>query len=595
LRDFAARLPHPAMAARCAAVIANVMAVAPADRLSRQGEPDNISPPAASRLKNALLVVDRLSGSQRLGSQRLAHWLARRLAAALLAGLSTVVSPHATARDLTIGTQIEVTSLDPHFHSFGPNIALARHVFDTLVRQGPRHELQPGLAESWEAIDDRTWEFRLRRFVRFHDGTDFTAQDVAASLRRAPLVANSPGSFIFFTRAIARIEIVDPHRLRLHTAAPHPFLPRELSMIAIISRRHEAAPSAAFASGAAMVGTGPFRFVEWRPGDRLSLRRNDTYWDSRPEWDGAVIKPIENDSARVAALLSGEVDVIEAVPPADAPTLRARPDTSVTRTTSTRLIYLHMDSRSERAPFVTDERGRPLERNPLRDLRVRRAISKAIHREAIVNRIMDGEAVAASQLLPDDMDGTSPALRVESFDPEGARRLLVDAGYPAGFGITLHGPNNRFANDERVLQTIGSMLNRVGIITRVEAMPFSVFAARNARHEFGVYLRSWLSDTGEPSAPLRGLLATPDRELGMGTTNFGRYSNPALDALLARAMTTLEATARDAPLRMATEIAVGDVGLVPLYFQTALWGMNRRLTHVPRADGLTLAAEFRTR
>lgn len=522
-------------------------------------------------------------------------WLQAWLVAAFLSVAASLSPPSARARDLTIAVPIEATSIDPHFHTFGPNIAVAMHVFDTLVQQGERHQLRPGLAEQWLTVDDLTWEFRLRRGARFHDGGEVTSADVAASLRRAPKVPNSPGSFVFFTRAIVGLEIVDAHRIRLRTATPYPLLPRDLSVVAIIPARFENATTASFNTGASTIGSGPFRFAEWRPGDRLILRRSDSHWGPRAAWDNVVIRPIENDSARVAALLSGDVDVAEAVPPADVPTLRARPELAVTQTASTRLIYLHMDSHSDRAPFVTDERGRPLDRNPLRDVRVRRAISKAISREAIVSRIMDGLAVPASQLLPDDMDGTSPALQPEIFDPDGARRLLTEAGYPAGFGITLHGPNNRFVNDERVLQTIGSMLNRIGIITKVETMPFSVFAARNARHEFGFYLRSWLSDTGEPTAPLRGLLATPDRERGLGTTNFGRYSNPALDALLARTLTTLDPALREKLVREAVEVAMADVGVVPLYFQTALWGLKRGLAHAPRADGLTLAAAIRVR
>jgi peptide/nickel transport system substrate-binding protein len=510
----------------------------------------------------------------------------------VLACASTICgSPTVSARDLTVGLAAESTSLDPQFYATVSNESLAQHFFDPLIRQDPLQHLLPGLALSWQAIDDTTWEFRLRRGVKFHDGSDFTAEDVAATIRRAPKVTANPGSFAIYTRAIKELSIVDPYTIRFRTGAPYPLLPNDLSALEIISRRFETATTEDFNSGRAMIGTGPFRFVEWRPGERTVMRRNDAYWDRMAAWETVTLRPIGNDSARMAALLSGAVDAIEGVPTASLDSLRQRTEFALPRAVTNRLIYLQVDVAREHSPFITDRTGKPLERNPLRDHRVRLAISKAINRDAIADRVMDGAAAPAGQLLPDGYFGTSKRLPPEPYDPEGARRLLAEAGYPDGFGITLHGPNDRFVNDERILQAVGQMLARVGIDAKVEALPSGIYYPRAAKSEFSLFLVSWSSETGEPSGPLRGILATRDPSRGWGASNRGGYSNTSLDATLAEALATIDEPKREALLRQATEIAIGDLAIVPIQFQVAIWGLRKDLAYAPRSDGFTLAQD----
>jgi peptide/nickel transport system substrate-binding protein len=415
---------------------------------------------------------------------------------------------------------------------------------------------------------------------------------VAATIRRAPKVTANPGSFAIYTRAIKEITIVDPYTIRFRTGTPYPLLPNDLSALEIISHRFESATTEDFNTGRAMIGTGPFRLVEWRPGERTVMRRNDAYWAGMPAWETVTLRPIGNDSARMAALLSGAVDVIEGVPTASLESLRQRPEIATRRAVTNRLIYLQIDVARERSPFITDRTGKPLDRNPLRDRRVRLAVSKAINRNAIVDRVMSDAAAPAGQLLPDGYFGTSQRLSPEPFDPEGARRLLAEAGYSDGFGITLHGPNDRFVNDERILQAIGQMLARVGIDAKVEPLPSSIYYPRSAKSEFSLFLVSWSSETGEPSGPLRGILATRDPSRGWGTSNRGGYSNPALDAALGDALATIDEPRREALLRQATEIAIGDLAIVPIQFQVAIWGLRKDLDYVPRSDGFTLAQDI---
>ena len=520
---------------------------------------------------------------------RASHGRGRGFRVALLAATVFLWGISASAQDLSIGLAAESSSLDPQFYATVSNESLAQHFFDPLIRQDEHQRLLPGLAESWRAVDATTWEFRLRPGVTFHDGSDFTAEDVAATIRRAPRVTSNPGSFAIYARAIKEIEILDPLTIRFHTATPYPLLPNDLSALEIISRRFESATTEDFNSGRAMIGTGPFRFTGWRPGESVSMERNDGYWGAKPAWAHVTLKPISNDSARVAALLSGGVDVIEGVPTSILASLRQRPDVALAQAVTNRLIYLQIDVAREHSPFVTDRAGRPLDRNPLQDRRVRLAISKAINRPAIVEHVMEGAAEPAGQLLPAGYFGVSPRLSPEAFDPEGARRLLAEAGYPDGFGITVHGPNDRFLNDERILQAIGQMLARVGIDAKVEALPSSIYFPRAAKSEFSLFLVSWSSETGEPSGPLRGILATRDPSRGWGASNRGGYSSPPLDAALGEALGTIDEPRREQLLQRATETAIGDLAIVPIQFQVAIWGMRPGLGYVPRSDGFTLA------
>ena len=500
------------------------------------------------------------------------------------------------AADLSIALGGDVTSMDPHFHNLTPNNNIGAHVFDTLVMKEPGGRIKPGLAESWRVVDDTTWEFRLRKGVRFHDGSIFTAADVVFSLDRIPNVPNSPSPFTTYTKQVTEKIVVDPWTLRLKSAAPYPQMPIDISTVLIVSSKAAAnATTDDFNTGKATVGTGPFRFVRWQKGDRIELARNDEYWGPKSPWDRVTFRVITSDPTRVASLLAGEVGAIENVPTTDLAKLSRNKDLAVYRTVSVRLMYLHLDTARDKTPFATDKAGKPLDRNPLKDLRVRRAMSKAINRPALVERVMEGAAVATGQLMPHGFFGYTPALKPERYDPEGARKLLAEAGYPDGFGLTLHAPNNRYVNDEQIAQAIAQMLARVGIQTRVDAMPASVYFSRGSKLEFSFMLVGWGAETMEASSPLKALLATFSKDKGMGAANRGRYSNPKLDAMLEQALATVNDFNRERLLLQATEIGVGELGIIPLYHQHNLWAARRGIVYEARADERTFAHEFKPR
>ncbi len=507
-----------------------------------------------------------------------------------------ICAGQARCADLRIALSSEPSSMDPHFHNLAANNNISAHVFETLTRFDADGRLLPGLADSWRLIDGTTWEITLRKGVKFHDGSELTAEDVAWSLDRPATIIKSPGSFTLYTRQIAGKEIVDPYTIRLKTAAPYPLMLNDLSTIFIVSKKAtQGVASDDFAQGKGMVGTGPFRFVSFRRGEAVEFTRNNAYSGDKPAWGRAAMRFIPSDPSRLAALLAGDVDAIDNIPPADIAKIKANRNLEMFSKVSNRVIYFTLDQEREVSPFVTDKAGRPLERNPFKDLRVRRAFSKAINRQTIADRVMEGLGLPAANLVPSPMFGYNPALKVEPYDPEGARRLLIDAGYPDGFALTIHGPNNRYVNDAQILQAVAQMLSRIGITVKTEAMPLAIYFPRGNNHEFTMALVGWGSQTSEVSSPLRSVLATINRDKGMGTVNWGGYSNAQMDALLEEALRTVDDRQREKLLQNAVEIAVNDVGLIPIHFQVVTWASRRGIAYVPRTDERTQAQQFTVR
>jgi peptide/nickel transport system substrate-binding protein len=511
---------------------------------------------------------------------------------ALVAGLA-IGTPAARAADLTIGLGTDVTALDPHYHNVTPNNNVAAHIFGFLVERNEKSQLIPGLATEWKSIDPLTWEFKLRKGVKFHDGSDFTAADVVASIERVPTVPNSPSPFTAYSKQIKEMVVVDPLTIRFKTATPYPLMPSDMTQIAIISKAAGKATTDDFNSGKAAIGTGPYKLVRYAKGDRIELVRNDAYWGGKTPWDKVTLRLLPQDAARVAALLSGDVQVIENVPTTDVAQIRKDKRLGVYRTVADRLIYLHMDSDRDVSPFVTDKAGKPMTKNPLKDPRVRKAMSKAINRPAIVEKVMEGEAVPSGQLVADFLFGATKNLKVEAYDPAGAKKLLAEAGYPDGFGLTIHAPNNRYVNDAKIAQAVAQMLTRVGIDTKVVAQPSSTFFSQATDLKFSFMLLGWSTGTGEASSSLKALLMTYNRDKGYGTANRGRYSNGKVDALTEDALQIVDDPKREAMLQRATELAINDTGVIPLHFQVNLWATRDGITYLPRTDEFTLAWKFK--
>ncbi len=358
----------------------------------------------------------------------------------------------------------------------------------------------------------------------------------------------------------------------------------------VVSKKHgEGATTADYNAGRAMIGTGPYRHVSWQPGSPVVLERYPSFHGQAAAFARAEFRPIANAGARVAALQAGDLDLIEIVPPDHFARFRA--DTArfaVADSPSNRLIFLTLDSDREDSPFIRGKDGARIA-NPLRDARVRRALSLAINRDALVTRVLQGQALAAGDLGPPGYFGTSPDMTPPPFDLEQARRLLAEAGWGNGFAVQGNGPHDRYVNDEQVVQAIAQMWTRLGLAATVETRTRSVWLTEAAQLKYSVNLAGF-----SPNPELLGMLETQvhswNPQLGLGTANRGRFSNPAIDAIIQQARTTMNDERRRALTQQATRMALRDeTSLIPLYFQVNTWAMRRGFTYEARTDEMTLA------
>lgn len=513
------------------------------------------------------------------------------LAIAALLATCTLVR----AADLSIGLAAD-PSMDPHFLYLDTNVAFSRHIYGALTSVDAQSRPQPDIAQSWRLLNDTTWAFELRRGVTFSDGSPLSAADVVFSATRARTLA-SPGPYTPNLATIRAIEADGPGRVLVRTDRPNPFIPQQLANIMVMS---EAAAKDAgtgdFASGKAAIGTGPYKLMSYTRGDRVILERSERYWGERPVWDRVTMRVLANDASRVAALLASEVDFIEFVPPADVPRLRTDPRFVLHTGPSARVIYFVLDTSRDDSPGVSGPAGQKLTANPLRDPRVRQALSLAVDRSALVSRVMDGLAVADNQLAPPGVLGRDTGIVPAPFDPAASRRLLTEAGYPDGFQLTIACPNNRFVNDERVCQAVGQMFTRVGLRAQVDTMPMAVYFGRlskGAGSEFSAGMMGLgLGGFGE-AVSLNLSLHTPDPSTSRGGFNFGRFSDPTLDAMIERAMATMDPAARDAAMQAAMRRAMDATPVIPLYDQMVVSASRKGLAYETSLNEHTLAMRIR--
>ncbi|MFZ4409522.1 MAG: ABC transporter substrate-binding protein [Paracraurococcus sp.] len=516
---------------------------------------------------------------------------------ALTLALALLAMP-AGAQTLRIAFKAAVDAADPHL-TFTPNRNVQLHVWETLVSQDATLRPLPGLAESWRATDPLTWEFRLRAGVTFSDGTPLTAQDAAFSIRRAQ-AAQGPRTYAASVRSITAVEVPDERTLIVRTGVPVPLQPDLLAAIAIVSARAAAeAGDADFNGGRAAIGSGPYRWIRWTPAQDVVLDRNPAWRGPAEPWQRVVFRFIPNDSARVAALLAGDVDAIDTVPAGLYARVRETPETSLVTGDSIFTHYLYLDAMSARIGNATGADGQPLADNPLRDPRVRQAISHAINRVALADRVMEGGGSATGQVAAPGFIGHDPAIPVPAYDPPRARRLLAEAGLAQGFGLTLHCTLDRFAGDAKVCQAIGQMLTAIGLRATVEALPMPVYLRRSAAlgadgaPDLSAHLSMFGSSTGIASEGLTALARTPNLARAQGTWNRTRYSSPALDAALDRVDTIFDPAAREQAMRDAVRLAVEQPALLPIFHVKASWGLRRPLTLAPRGDAYTMATGIR--
>ncbi len=495
-----------------------------------------------------------------------------------------VVSRAVLAASLVIGIPSETTSIDPHYQDLTPNHQITQHIYEPLIRTGPNDELMPDLALSWQVMSDPTvWEFALRQGVKFQDGSPFTARDVVFSLDRAQDVPGAPSTMKRYLQEIAEVTAVDDHTLRIRTKRPAPTLPNNLVAIAIISAKlpRDIAP-ARFNRGEGTFGTGPYKLAEYVPGSHVKLTGNPDYWGGKPAWDNVTFRLFTNRGSRVAALLAGDVDLIADVSANDVPTLEASGKIKVVRGPSNRVIFWTMDVARETTPFITDNDDRAIP-NPLRDHRVREAFSLAIDRNLLVDRIMNGFAVPANQIPPKSYGGYDPSIPMPAADPARAKSLLAEAGYPAGFKLTIQTTNDRYPNDSELAQAVAQRLSRVGIRTTVQAIPVALYFGAARKKEFTMAQIGWGQAPGDAGLVMREALRSDS------INNYGGWKNERFDTLIDQAASETRVTERNALLAAASRIAAEDDALIVTHDQVNVWAGKKGLNVIPRMDEQTLA------
>ncbi len=510
--------------------------------------------------------------------------------AVLLTGPIAKAQAQAQSQDLRLGIALETDTLDPHFHWFGATIGLTRQIYDPLVAVDADGKLVPLLATSWHPVGNDAWAFDLRD-ATFSDGTKLTPDDVAFTFQRARDVPNSPTGFGSYLLSVASVETTGPHSILVHTKGPSPLLPQLLSSIEIVSRHAgEGASTADYNSTKAAIGTGPYRVITWERGGSMTLERNDHYWGPKPEWQRVKIRYIPNPGARVSALMAGDVDLIDQVSATDIAQIAANPAFRVTKSVSYAIVGFLPDVTERVPPFITNNDGTTPQHNPLADLRVRQAIDMAIDRKAIAYRLMAGAAVPATQIMLPGQYGYDKSIPPTPFDPTAARAKLTEAGYPDGFHMAIH-CQLRFYNADGFCAAVAQMLTRAGIHAEPVPMPHSMYVTRSIKHEFSFGTAFSLVDMADPSTPLISNSATYGGANGWGSSNRGRYSSPALDALLAQAQVQIDPAKREDLLRRATRIVLSDEAFIPVFRPMNVEAMKKGLIHEPATEGYVFAAD----
>jgi peptide/nickel transport system substrate-binding protein len=509
------------------------------------------------------------------------------IAAALLA--AGAASAQTT---LSIGFADPISSVDPQLNNHAGDRSLALHFWDSIINSRDGGKLEPALASSWRTLDDKTWEFKLRNDIKWQDGTPFTADDIVFSFQRA---RNVPGSVASYTGALRTVESTtakDPHTVIIKTNTPNPMLPLDIASIYIVSKHiGEKSKTEDYNAGRAVVGTGPYKFVSYVPGDRTVFERNPGYYGPKPLWDKVNYRFINNGAARTAALLAGDVDVIDKVAVTDVEKLRKTPSVSVYTYPGLRVLLLQPSFKPGANEFITDNAGKPLEKNPLQDLRVRQALSVAINRKAIVDRILQGTVTEANQWMPKGSFGYNPEVKDIAYNPEQAKKLLAEAGFPQGFQITIHVPGDRYPQAPETVQAVAQFWSRVGVKTKVEVVPWSVYSSRATRNDYAVSVIAWGNGTGEAGYGLLQTLATTDAKRGRGANNWGRYSNESVDKALDAATVEFDATRREAIFRHSVKLVTDDVGQIPLFHYQNIWAARKGLKVVPLLSDRTTSMQ----
>jgi len=504
----------------------------------------------------------------------------------IVVGLAAValLSLGVSAKTLTIGTAAEVQSMDPYFMNNDDTNSVLGNMFDNLIMLDKDINTQPNLAVSWSNPSPKEWVLKLRKGVKFHNGNAFNADDVLFSYDRVKNWKKS--SFKSKINMIEKIEKIDDFTVKMTTTKPYPVFLRQLTYISIMDKETLEGKTDQWV-GLNPVGTGAYKLVQWSKGSHVKMDINNQYWKGKAAFDKVIFKPLTNDATRIAALLSGAVDIVNKVPAVDVARIKQSNKLNFFMLPSLRTIYIHMDQHREKSPFIKSPSGK----NPLLDKRVRQAFSYAINREAITKHIMKGFAVTASQINASTIYGYDKSSKGFEYNLEKAKKLLAEAGYPNGFEIQLDSLNS--GDYPKVAQAVAADLTRAGIKVKVNATPGSVFFGKMGKRETSLSLIGWASGSGDASSFFDSIVHSVNPDKGYGKYNWGNFANAKTDELIEASASTMDTAKRLSQLKEINKIAMDEVGYLPIHYTVNLYASSKKVKFEPRINGYIWAFDIK--
>jgi peptide/nickel transport system substrate-binding protein len=497
----------------------------------------------------------------------------------LSAAIGTMLFPSgsvAAEKEITIALTADAVHVDPQQGNELTSNIMFNHFYDTLVRRTADFEFVPGLAESWELKDDLTWVFHLRKGVKFHNGDELKAADVLFSIERckSALMSN-------LVRYIAEARAVDDYTVEIKTPQPYAVLNMDLSEFHILNQKYVEEVGSEQLNLRPM-GTGPYKLVEWVKEDHMTLAAFEDYYLGPPRIKKVTFRPITNPATRTAALLTGEVDVIQDLAVRDVDRVKADDKFNLLTRPSLLNLVLALDYR-DKSPTID------LPVNPMKDVRVREAMARAIDVDTIIKVIMNGLATPSDQYVPASHIGYVDGLNfreVYPFDLEKAKALMKEAGYEKGFTVTLDASNNRYVNDQNIAQALAGMLAKIGVTVNLNLMPKSNFFGyiRVPSEKSSFIMSGWDTPSGDAGGMYNSMMYSRDRKEGYGGANRGAYSSEEFDAWVDKADATPRVEERDQFLQEATRVAVRDIVLIPIHYEQDLYAAKKNVDLKPRVD-----------
>jgi len=493
----------------------------------------------------------------------------------------------ANAVTLKWAAQNDILTLDPHSQNHATTHSILQHTYEGLTRYTRDYKIEPSLAVSWKQMSDTQWRFNLRKGVKFHDGSPFTADDVVFSFGR---IKQPQGTNQVYVTGINEVKKIDDYTVDFILAGPTPILLRNIVDFRIVSKawaeknrsqnvQDYTKKEETYASRNTN-GTGPYLIKSWEPDKQIVFTANKGWWG---KLDGnvtdVIYTPIKSDQTRVSALLSGDVDLVTDLPTQDVDRLRKDAKLKVLDGHEVRTIFIGMDQFRDELQY-SNVKGK----NPFKDVRVRKALNMAVDREAIKRVTMGGLSIPAGIMVAPGVHGYSKQLDiVQKYDIAGAKKLLAEAGYPDGFEFTLDCPNNRYVNDEKVCTALVAMWARAGIRARLNSIPFANFIPKILKHDTSAYMLGWGVATFDALYTLQSLVRTKTTGAD-GSFNLGRISDSKLDNTIDAIKIATDPVARDALLKEGLEKTRDEAYYVPLHHQLRPWAMKKSVSTVHSPD-----------